>query len=160
MSDKVDKAPPTLEDPKTVDYDCAICDNKYIPHSDGDGTEYVCEICEKHLCQACLERIQLRSYYYRKNEHDVDVISDSSRSSDTEWDFVQNLDESNLLGKQLAMRLELFKSMTFEKRVDRDTDTECDYSDMPPLEKAKKPNFDTDEDSDEVPPKKVLLSKI
>ena len=82
----------------------------------------------------------------------MDVISDSSRSSDTEWDFVQNLDESNLLGKQLAMRLELFKSMTFEKRVDRDSDTECDYSDMPPLEKAKKAKFDTDEDSDEVPP--------
>ena len=64
----------------------------------------------------------------------------------------KNFDESDLLVKQLAMRLELCKSMTFEKRVDRDSDTECDYTDMPPLEKAKKAKFDTDEDSDEVPP--------
>ena len=156
MAEKEDNGPSPLEDPNSVDYDCSVCHNMYTPHTDSDGTDYVCEICdtnkEKNLCHACLERIQLRSYYYMKNAHDVDVISDSSRSSDTNLDVVQNFDESDLLVKQLAMRLELCKSMTFEKRVDRDSDTECDYTDMPPLEKAKKAKFDTDEDSDEVPP--------
>ena len=150
MAEKEDKAPPPLEDPKSVDYDCAICDNKYIPHTDGDGTEYVCEICEKNLCHACLERIQLRSYYYMKNAHDVDVISDSSRSSDTNLDVVQNFDESGFLVKHLTMKLEQCKSLTFEKRVERDSDTESD--DMPPLEETKKTNFDSDDDSDELPP--------
>ena len=156
MAEKEDNGPSPLEDPNSVDYDCSICHNMYTPHTDSDGTDYVCEICdtdkEKNLCHACMETIQQRSYYYIRNAHDVDVISDSSRSSDTNLDFVQNFDESGFLVKHLTMKLEQCKSITFEKRVERDSDTESDYTDMPPLEETKKTNFDTDEDSDELPP--------
>ena len=153
MAEKEDNGPSPLEDPNSVDYDCSVCHNMYTPHTDSDGTDYVCEICDtnkvKHICHTCMET---RLYYYNKNAHDVEVISDSSRSSDSELDFVQNLDESGFLFKHLTMKLELCKSITFEKRVERDSDTEDDYTDMPPLEETKKTNFDTDEDSDELPP--------
>ena len=139
MAEKEDNGPSPLEDPNSVDYDCSICHNMYTPHTDSDGTDYVCEICdtnkEKNLCHACME-----------------TISDSSRSSDTNLDFVQNFDESGFLVKHLTMKLEQCQSITFEKRVERDSDTESDYTDMPPLEETKKTNFDTDEDSDELPP--------
>ena len=175
MAEKQDNGPPPLEDPNSVDYECVICHNKvnsqclsclekalqmtsfdriykYIPQPDSDGNDYVCEICDnkvKNLCHACMETAKLRSNYIR-NAHDVDVISDSSRSSDTNLDFVQNFDESGFLVKHLTMKLEQCKSLTFEKRVERDSDTESD--DMPPLEETKKTNFDSDEDSDELPP--------
>ena len=143
MAEKEDNSPSPLKDTNNVDYDCSVCHNVY-------------EICDtnnvKHICHTCMETIEKTLYYYTKNAHDVEVISDSSRSSDSELDFVQNLDESGFLFKRLTMKLELCKSITFEKRVKRDSDTEDDYTDMPPLEETKKTNFDTDEDTDELPP--------
>ena len=156
MAEKEDNSPSPLKDTNSVDYDCSVCHNVYTPHTDSDGTDYVCEICDtnkvKHICHTCMETIEQREYYYNKNAHDVEVISDSSLSSDSELDFLQNLDETGFLFKHLTMKLQLCKSITFEKRVERDSDTEDDYTDMPPLEETKKTNFDTDEDSDELPP--------
>ena len=144
MSEKEDNSPSPLKDTNNnMDYDCSVNHNVY-------------EICDttnvKHICHTCMEKIEKTLYYYTKNAHDVDVISDSSRSSDSELDFVQNLDETGFLFKRLTMKLELCTSITFEKRVKRDSDTEDDYTDMPPLEETKKTNFDSDEDTDELPP--------
>ena len=153
MAEKEDNSPSPLKDTNSVDEYCSVCLNVYSPHTDSDGNDFWCEKCDtnkvKHICHTCMETTL---YYYNKNAHDVEVISDSSLSSDSELDFLQNLDETDFLFKHLTMKRQLCKSLTFEKRVERDSDTDEDYTDMPPLEEAKKTNFDTDEDSDELPP--------
>ena len=45
-----------------------------------------------------------------------------------------------------------FKPLILGGRFDRDSDSETDYSDMPPLEETKKNKEDSDEDSDDMPP--------
>ena len=44
------------------------------------------------------------------------------------------------------------KPLILGGRFDRDSDSETDYSDMPPLEETKKNKEDSDEDSDDMPP--------
>ena len=44
------------------------------------------------------------------------------------------------------------KSFILDGRFERDSDTETDYSDMPPLEETKKTKADSDENSDDMPP--------
>ena len=45
-----------------------------------------------------------------------------------------------------------FKPLILDGRFVRFSDTETDYSDMPPLEETKKFKYDSDEDSDDFPP--------
>ena len=88
--------------------------------------------------------------------YDVDTISDSPRSTDTtlEIDFIENVDETGtvLIAKNVIMKRLKFKPLILDGRFERDSDTETDYSDMPPLEETKKTKDDSDEDSDDMPP--------
>ena len=100
---------------------------KYTPQpmADSDRTDYVCETCHnkvKSLCHACQEMAQLRANFIRNardnsdtyapqpmsdtdrsdSAYDVDIISDSSRSTDTtlDIDFIENVDETGTVLKK------------------------------------------------------------
>ena len=159
MADKEDAGPPPLEDPNSPDYVCVTC------QSNIDA-----------LCLACQEMAQLRANSTRNDRddsdrdtpqpmsdsdssdsaYDVDTISDSPRSTDTtlEIDFIENVDETGtvLRAKNVIMKRLKFKLLILDGRFERDSDTETDYSDMPPLEETKKTKDDSDEDSDDMPP--------
>ena len=153
--------------------------DKYTPQpmADSDRTDYVCETCHnkvKSLCHACQEMAQLRANFIRNardnsdtyapqpmsdtdrsdSAYDVDIISDSSRSTDTtlDIDFIENVDETGTVLKNVIMKRLQFKSLILDGRFERDSDTETDYSDMPPLEETKKTKADSDENSDDMPP--------
>ena len=51
-----------------------------------------------------------------------------------------------------AMKGLKFKPLILGGRFNRDSDSDSDYSDMPPLEETKKNKEDSDEDSDDMPP--------
>ena len=51
-----------------------------------------------------------------------------------------------------GMKCLKFKPLIHGGRFDRDSDSDTDYSDMPPLEETKKYKEDSDEDSDDMPP--------
>ena len=147
------------------------------PMADSDRSDYVCETCDntvKSLCLACMETAQLRSNFIRNTRensdtyapqpisdtdrsdsaYDVDIISDSSRNTDTtlDIDFTENFDETGTLLKYVTMKRLQCKSLILGGRFERNSDTESDYSDLPPLEETKKFKYDSDEDSDDFPP--------
>ena len=124
MAHKKDAGPPPLEDPNSPDYVCVQCHNKVNSlclqclEMALLRTDYVCETCHnkvKCLCHACHEVAQLRANFIKNardnsdrsgpqpmpdtdrsdSAYDVDIISDSSRSTDTtlDIDFIENLDE-------------------------------------------------------------------
>ena len=183
MAHKKDAGPPPLEDPNSPDYVCVQCHNKVnslcLPCLEMAllRTDYVSETCHnkvKCLCHACQEMAQLRANFIRNardnsdryapqpmsdtdrsdSAYDVDIISDSSRSTDTtlDIDFIENLDEYGTVLKKGIMKHFQFKSFILDGRFERDSDTETDYSDMPPLEETKKTKADSDENSDYMPP--------
>ena len=90
----------------------------------------------------------------------ADTIIDSPRSTDTTLDLndiIENVDEAitrarNVIICGAAMKGLKFKPLILGGRFDRDSDSETDYSDMPPLEETKKNKEDSDEDSDDMPP--------
>ena len=145
---------------------------KYIPLPDSELTDDVCEICAnkvKTYCHGCMETSQLRSKDIRNARDDsdtsapqpmpdtdrsdsavdVDVICDSSTSSDTnlDIDFVENLDGSGLYLRMLTERRLAWESYMLRRRLERDSDTkkETDDTDMPPLEKMKITKIDSAE---------------
>ena len=145
---------------------------KYIPLPDSELTDDVCEICAnkvKSYFHGCMEMAQLRSKDIRNARDDsdtsapqpmpdtdrsdsavdVDVICDSSRSSDTnlDIDFVENLDGSDLYLRMLTERRLAWESYMLRRRLERDSDTkkETDDTDMPPLEKMKITEIDSAE---------------
>ena len=86
-------------------------------------------------------------------------ISDSPRSTDTSLDFndiIENVDGAHgarYMDIYRAVMNELtFKPLIVDGRIERDSDSDTDYSDMPPLEEIKKIKNDSDEDSDDMPP--------
>ena len=86
-------------------------------------------------------------------------ISDSPRSTDTSLDFndiIENVDGAHgarYMDIYRAVMNELtFKPLIVDGRIERDSDSDTDYSDMPPLEERKKIKNDSDEDSDDMPP--------
>ena len=159
MADEEDAGPPPLEDPNSPDYVCVTCQNNV-----------------NALCLACQEMAQLRANSTRNERdnsdrdtpqpmsdsdssdsaYDVDTISDSPRSTDTTLviDFIENVDETGtvLIAKNVMMKRLKFKPLILDGRFERDSDTETDYSDMPPLEETKKTKDDSDEDSGDMPP--------
>ena len=97
----------------------------------------------------------------RDSAYDVDIISDSSRSSDTNLniDYLKNFDEyGTVLVQNGNMNLFQRKSFILDGRFERDSDTETDYSDMPsleevpPLEQTNKTQADSDYCTDDMPP--------
>ena len=89
-----------------------------------------------------------------------DTIYDSSRSTDTTLDLndiIENFDEACTSARNVsicgaAMKGLKFKPLILDGRFERDSDSETDDSDMPPLEERKKNKEDSDEDSDDMPP--------
>ena len=183
MAHKKDAGPPPLEDPNSPDYVCVQCHNKVnslcLPCLEMAllRTDYVCETCHnkvKSLCHACQEMAQLRANFIRNardnsdsyapqpmsdtdrsdSAYDVDIISDSSRSTDTtlDIDFIENVDETGTVLKKGIMKRFQLKSLILDGRFERDSDTETEYCDMPPLEETKKSKADSDESGDEMPP--------
>ena len=103
--------------------------------ADSDRSDYVCETCDntvKSLCHACMETAQLRSTL------DIHIT--------------ENFDETATLLKYVTIKRLQCKSLILGGRFERNSDTESDYSDMPPLEETKKFKYDSDEDSDDLPP--------
>ena len=93
------------------------------------------------------------SAYYANN------ISDSPQSTDTSLDFndiIENVDGAHgaryMDIYRAAMNELTFKPLILDGRFERDSDSDTDYSDMPPLEERKKNKKDSDEDSDDMPP--------
>ena len=140
-------------------------------------TGYVCKTFHnevKSLCLACQEMTQLRAKFIRKargdsdryvpqpmsdtatsdSAYEVDSFCDSPRNTDTslDIDFIENVDETGTVLKKGIMKRFQLKSLILDGRFERDSDTETDYSDMPPLEETKKTKADSDENSDDMPP--------
>ena len=160
MAEKQDNGPPPLENPNSLDYICAECHNKVNslcllclekalhmtsftriykstpqPMADSDRSDYVCETCDntvKSLCLACMETAQLRSTL------DIHIT--------------ENFDETATLLKYVTIKRLQCKSLILGGRFERNSDTESDYSDLPPLEETKKFKYDSDEHSDDFPP--------
>ena len=192
MDHKKDAGPPPLEDPNSPDYVCGECHNKVnalclqclemAPRS----MDYVCDTCHNKvtcMCQACHEVAQMRANFIknardnsdlsgpqpmpdtdrRDSTYDVDIISDSSISSDTNLniDYLKNFDEYGTVLVQNRNTMNLFqrKSFFLDGTFDRYSDTtETDYSDMPtleqvaPLEQTNKAQADSHYCTDDMPP--------
>ena len=191
MDHKKDAGPPPLEDPNSPDYVCGECHNKVNAlcleclEMAVRWIFYVCDTCHNKvtsMCQACHEVAQMRVNFIknardnsdlsgpqpiaatdrRDSAYDVDNISDSSRSSDTNLniDSVKNCDEFGTVLVENLKTLKIFQrqSLFLDGRFDRYSDTETDYSDMPnleqvpTLEQTNKAQADSDNCTDDMPP--------
>ena len=183
MAYNKDNGPPPLEDPNSPDYKCSVCHNRVnslcLPCLDMAKIRagFVCETFHNEvtsLCHACQEMAQLRANFIRNardntdsyapqpmsdtarsdSQYDVDVISDSSRSTDTtlDIDWIENLDRTVPEVKEVTMMRFQLASLFRDGKFEKDSETECDYSDLPPLEEPKKNEAECDEKSDAIPP--------
>ena len=89
----------------------------------------------------------------------ADTIIDSPRSTDTTLDLndIENVAETSTGARNViifgaAMKGLKFRPLILDGRFERDSDSETDDSDMPPLEERKKNKEDSDEDCDDMSP--------
>ena len=183
MAYKKDAGPPPLQDPNSPDYKCSVCHNRVnslcLPCLDMAKIRagFVCETFHNEVtspCHACQEMAQQRANIIknaRDNSHsyapqpmsdtdrsdsqyDVDVICDSSTSTDTtsDIDWILNLERTVSVLKEVIMMQSQLNSPILDDRSEKDSDIETESSDMPPLEETKKTNADCDENCDDMPP--------
>ena len=159
MADKKDAGPPPLEDPNSPDYVCVQCHNNVnalclacqeMAQLRANSTRNECDDSDRDTPQPMSDSDSSDSAYY------ADTIIDSPRSTDTTLDLndiIENVDETGTY-LRAAMKGLKFKPLILDGRFERDSDSETDYSDMPPLEETKKNKEDSDEDSDytDMPP--------
>ena len=173
MAYKKDAGPPPLQDPNSPDYECSVCHNR-VNSLCGPCLDMAKIRAGTSPCHACQEMGQQRANIIKNacdnshsyapqpmsdtarsdSQYDVDVISDSSRSTDTtlDIDWIENLDRTVTVLKEVTMMRFQLASLFRDGKFEKDCETETDYSDMPPLEETKKTKYDSDEDSDDLPP--------
>ena len=166
MAYKKDAGPPPLQDPNSPDYECSVCHNR-VNSLCGPCLDMAKIRAGTSPCHACQEMGQQRANIIKnasailKNaldnshsyapqpmsdtdrsdlQYDVDVICDSSTSTDTtsDIDWIQNLERTVTVLKEVILIRSQLNSPILDDRSEKDSDIETDSSDMPPLEETKK----------------------
>ena len=182
MADKEDAGPPPLEDPNSPDYVCVYCQSNVdalclecqelaqltanFTRNDRDDSDrdtpldiddesqnYVGHMIDHEDPESPVYSDTSDSAYY------ADTIIDSPRSTDTTLDLndIENDAETSTGARNViifgaAMKGLKFRPLILDGRFERDSDSETDDSDMPPLEERKKNKEDSDEDCDDMSP--------